>query len=275
MVRFARGVTALLCAALVLGGVGYAAWGLLRVQTDGAQITHITIRSRSVHAALPVTLVTPPGGGAGRGLLIFLHGRGGDQNSELSSAFFAALRALGPRGFDVAFPDGGDHSYWHNRASGAWGSYVLREVLPTALRRLHADPRRLAIGGISMGGFGAYDLARVRPGLFCAVGGHSAAVWPAAADTAPGAFDDAGDFARNNVIGFAARRGRSLYPGAALWLDGGSADPFHPYDEMLAHSLGISLHVWPGGHDFGYWDAHWPQYLGFYAAALAHCHRSS
>jgi hypothetical protein len=35
--------------------------------------------------------------------------------------------------------------------------------------------------------------------------------------------------------------------------------------------LGIPLHVWPGGHDFSYWNAHWSQYLGFYAHALAGC----
>jgi hypothetical protein len=107
--------------------------------------------------------------------------------------------------------------------------------------------------------------------MFCAVGGHSAAIWPAAGDTAPGAFDNAADFDHNNLIGFAARAGRRLFPGAALWLDGGSADPFHPYDEQFAHELGITMHVWPGGHDFDYWNAHWGSYLGFYAAAFANC----
>jgi hypothetical protein len=29
--------------------------------------------------------------------------------------------------------------------------------------------------------------------------------------------------------------------------------------------------MWPGGHDFGYWNAHWTNYLGFYAHALATC----
>jgi hypothetical protein len=29
--------------------------------------------------------------------------------------------------------------------------------------------------------------------------------------------------------------------------------------------------MWPGAHDFGYWNAHWSDYLGFYAHALATC----
>jgi S-formylglutathione hydrolase FrmB len=62
------------------------------------------------------------------------------------------------------FPYGGEDSYWHDRASGEWGEYVMREVIPEAVRRMHADPRRIAIGGLSMGGFGSYDLGLAHPG---------------------------------------------------------------------------------------------------------------
>jgi len=57
-------------------------------------------------------------------------------------------------------------------------SELTNEVIPKALTVLGADPRRVAIGGISMGGLGAYTLARQEPGRFCAVGGHSAAISP-------------------------------------------------------------------------------------------------
>ena len=67
---------------------------------------------------------------------------------------FAALARLGLRAPDVVFPDGGADSYWHNRRGGAWGSYVMKEVIGDAAKRLGADPKRVAIGGISMGGFG-------------------------------------------------------------------------------------------------------------------------
>jgi S-formylglutathione hydrolase FrmB len=49
-----------------------------------------------------------------------------------------------------------------------------------------------------VGGFGAYDLARLNPGRFCAVGGHSPALWRSGGETAPGAVDDAEDFARHD-----------------------------------------------------------------------------
>jgi endo-alpha-1,4-polygalactosaminidase (GH114 family) len=31
------------------------------------------------------------------------------------------------------------------------------------------------------------------------------------------------------------------------------------------------VHTWPGGHDGDYWDAHWRDYLRFYARALDRC----
>ena len=238
----------------------------------GATIVRYDVHSRFVHANLAQTAAIPSGASAGRPLLVFLHGRGGDGNeSNANDAFFAALRGLGGRAPDVVFPNGADHSYFHRRASGDWARYILDEVIPQAVRRLHADPRRVAIGGISMGGFGAFDIARRRPSEFCAVGGHSAALWTRAADTAPGAFDDAADFARNDVVRIARTRGRAAWGHARLWLDGGAGDPFRAADQAFAGALRIPLHHWAGGHDSTYWHAHYARYLRFYADALAAC----
>ncbi|HXZ70579.1 MAG TPA: alpha/beta hydrolase-fold protein [Streptosporangiaceae bacterium] len=241
-----------LLAAAALAGCSSPVHPVPPVHTQGARILHLTVDSRFVHGKMPLTLVTPAGGGAHRPLLVFLHGLhslGYDNNSQLTGQMFAALHALGPRAPDIAFPYG-DDSYWVNSASGAWSSYVLDEVIPRALTVLHADPRRVAIGGISMGGFGAYLIAGLDPGRFCAVGGHSAAIDPGT-DTSLG--------------------NPNQYGHAQLWLDGGDADPFHAGDEQFASALHIPMHVWPGGHDLSYWNAHWSDYLGFYAHALATC----
>ena len=248
----------------------------LSTNTHGAHVVRFTINAPLVHQSLPVAAVVPAGVGAGpRPLLIFLHGKGQDQNSNLDDAFYAALARLGSRAPDVVFPYGGADSYWHTRSSGAWGAYVLDEVIPDAIKRLGADPNRIAIGGISMGGFGALDLARLSPRRFCAVGAHSAAMWVTAGQTPAGAFDDARDFALNNVIAL-ARHG-DPYRGMAVWMDVGAADPFRAADTTFADALRhqgqkVDFHVWAGGHDQAYWDSHWGDYLGFYANALAACH---
>ena len=125
-----------------------------------------------------------PGGRAARTAAAgVLHGRGSGPGSNLNDAFVSALAAQGSRAPAVVFPSGGDHSYWHRRRGGDWARYVLREVIPEAVRRLNADPDRIAIGGISMGGYGAFEIARKR--RFCAVGGHSAATWLTSGASAP------------------------------------------------------------------------------------------
>jgi S-formylglutathione hydrolase FrmB len=185
---------------------------------------------------------------------------------------FAEIKRLGPDAPVTLIPSGGDHSYWHDRHDGRWGSYVIREAIPAALARTHADPTRIAIGGVSMGGFGALDLARLHPGRFCAVGAHSAAIWPTAAQTASGAFDDAADFRRHDVIG-AARHGNP-YGDTPLLVDVGREDGFRFADEELtvdlhAHGADVTFRLEPGGH--GGWRERMGRYLRFYADALAHC----
>ena len=140
---------------------------------------------------------------------------------------FEALADLRDRAPVVAFPYGGTSSYWHNRDSGQWAAYVLSELIPKLIRRFDIAPRKVAIGGISMGGFGAYDIARLSPKRFCAIGGHSPAIWESASETADGAFDDAADFDRNDIIE-AAKLTPSPYRGTRLWIDAGDDDPFLP-----------------------------------------------
>jgi S-formylglutathione hydrolase FrmB len=271
--RLAIAVVAL--GAVVFAGVA-AVNAFVNRHRHGADVEHFTIQSKAVHKKVRETAVIPNGtDGKGRPLLVFLHGRGGDEDSDLTDAMFAGLHALGGRAPVVVFPDGGFDRYWHNRRGGNWGSYVLSEVIPEAQRRFKTDPRRVALGGISMGGFGAYDLARFSKRRFCAVGGHSPALWQTGGETAAGAFDDANDFARHNVIG-AARSHPRTFARQPLWLDAGTADPFDPGDKAFVAALRsarVPIHVsrTPGGHTGSYWNRHWKQYLAWYGEKLQHC----
>src|SRR4029078_2537147 len=83
---------------------------------------------------------------------------------------------------------------------GVWSPCVVRDVLPPAPRRFHTDRARVAIGGISMGGYGAYHLGLLYSGRFCAVGGHSAGLWESFEEESPDAFDDRADWERNDVL---------------------------------------------------------------------------
>lgn len=247
------------------------------VDRHGAQLVHIEVHSKAVGRDLGVNVIVPPDPGpkGERSLLVFLHGRGGNEGT-FNDAVFRGLPSLkGRRGPVVAFPAGGVHSYWHNRADGDWGSWVTDEVIPLVVRRFGINPRRLAIGGISMGGFGAYDIALRNPDRFCAVGGHSAALWFEGPETAPGAFDDEADFERNDVVE-AVQADPDAFGDTRIWNDYGSEDPFRPYNEGFVDALEagdakLSAHSWPGGHEGDYWDSHWPVYQRFYVNALNHC----
>jgi len=110
---------------------------------------------------------------------------------------------------------------------------------------------------------------------FCAVGGHSPALWQTGGETAQGAFDDAADFSRHDVIG-TARENPSAFARQPLWLDAGTSDPFDPGDRAFVAALraaGVRIRVTrsAGGHERGYWDRHWRDYLGWYAARLERC----
>jgi S-formylglutathione hydrolase FrmB len=68
----------------------------------------------------------------------------------------------------------GDQSYWVDWADDgpAWGLYSARDVVQhvDASFRTLTDPASRAVGGLSMGGHGALQLALTYPGVFGVVG---------------------------------------------------------------------------------------------------------
>jgi enterochelin esterase-like enzyme len=272
----------LLGLAVVIALLVPAGWGLFRFyrvfkpDQHGATVTRFTLQSRLVGRSLKEVVVVPKGGGTGRPLLVLLHGRSSSPGSYLTEYWFNALAKLGSRAPVLLLVNGGDHSYYHDRADGHWGSYVLQEAMPAALKRTGADRNRIAIGGISMGGFGALSAGLQFPGLFCAVGGHSAALWRTGGETPQGAFDNAEDFRLFDVIKRASIGRAPLGRRTRVWIDVGAQDPFVSADTELVrvlreHGQKVTFHIWPGSHSGSYWNAHAAAYLRFYADALAAC----
>lgn len=247
------------------------------LRTFDAKIREVAVRSERIGRALPTKVVVPTGAqdGGARSLVIFLHERGGDEDSHVDQELLRALDQAGADAPIVAFPRGGADSYWHDREEGAWGSYVLEEVVPRLRRRLDIPRDQVVLAGISMGGYGAYNIARQAPRKFCAVAGHAPAIWESFDRTAPGAFDDAEDFSRNDVIEEIGMG--SKLDGKRAWIDVGTDDPFAEANRELLDSLDAAdartsrRLEWPGGHETSYWTGNWQPYVNFYARALKEC----
>ncbi|MCA1727334.1 MAG: hypothetical protein LC722_06710 [Actinobacteria bacterium] len=245
---------------------------------SGISTVAFQVESGLLRRTLTEIGLTPPAlkSGAKRPLLVWLPGRGGVPTNLVEQRLMApTLDQLDERAPVVVVVDGGGTSYYHDRDDGPWGTYVTQEVIPEALERFDVDPGRVAIGGISMGGFGALDLARLNPGDFCAIGGHSAAVFGSFAGASSVAFDDQADFAAHDLLSIAGEDPH-LFGRTPIWIDVGESDPFWTAVTALATSLGqgrgdVTYSSWPGGHDSDYWRQHMPAYLDFYADALANC----
>lgn len=248
-------------------------------KTFGATIRTKEIDSTALDRTLPVKVVVPKGAPPkDRSMVVFLHGRDENESSYLIDPMFRALADLRTRAPVMAFPDGGDSSFWHDRKSGEWGTYVLDEVIPTLVDRFDIDPDRIVIAGISMGGFGALDLAARAPGDFCAVAAHSPTLWQSAGEAADGAFDDSADFESNDVISLAGSS-PSPYADLPVWLDAGDDDPFLAGDDAFEQALRAGgrepiVRRSPGGHDLGYWNSNWDEYMAFYARSLRGCRQA-
>ena len=223
---------------------------------------------------VPALAVIPAGGGEGRPLLVLIAGRDQPLDALLDKAFYASLAALGLQAPNVVVVAVDRESQVHDRDDAKWGTYVLTEALPNAIKQTGADPHRVALGGFDDGGFGALDLARSEPARFCAVGAHSPEIWQRYGDARPGAFDDAADFARHDLLRVAVA---GEYPDVGpIRIDVGSDDPQRAEVQRLAAALkaggrSVDYHEPAGQSSVALWRQNSGNLLRFYATALASC----
>ena len=174
-------------------------------------------------------------------------------------------------------PQGG-LGYWMNQDGGAlgrgtpWGDYVARDVVRHVDQsyRTLAQRESRAVGGLSMGGHGAIQLALSYPAVFGVAGAHSPSIRPGA--SAPAYFGTGGFFLSRDPASLVERAELSGRP-PKIWIDAGSNDPWRAGAEALHKALEEKgwAHEWrvfAGEHDGWYWGDHLWEYLPFYGAAL-------
>ena len=214
-------------------------------------------------------------------VLYMLHGVAGDSSEWQSIGLLEAADRMIQRGeidpFLIVLPNGGAN-YWVNQATGArWADYVAKDVVGQVDRdfRTVASPSARAIGGLSMGGEGAWRIAMQNPEIFGIAAAHSPSLRTSFDQFAPELQEIFGD----------EESWRAATP---LWLvvdtdsaydlrlavDVGEDDPWRPNVELLHQRMlyrGIShrFEILPGGHEAEYWIGNVDHYLLFYGSAFS------
>ena len=172
--------------------------------------------------------------------------------------------------------DGSD-TYWHSRASGEDRmTMLLDEFIPwyEERNRVGGSRGKRAVMGWSMGGYGAILAAEQRPDLFAAACGASPALWRTYDDVPGGAFDDAADFAENDVFA-----GIDALEDVRLRIDCGRADVFcaaaQDFAARYEDATGRrAAGVFPKGcHEAGFWRRVAVDEIEFLVAAMARASR--
>jgi S-formylglutathione hydrolase FrmB len=235
-------------------------------------------------------------------VLYFLHGLGDNEQMFAHSGGFNLVEDLWEAGkigdFVIATPAAGA-SFYINSFDGRrrYEDFFIQEFIPFIERhyRVRAGRASRAIGGISMGGYGALHLAFRHPDLFSAVSAHSAALIekvPTIEVKDPdagarlrlfepvfGSPPDKAYWDRNSPLVLAKT---AKLAGLKIYFDCG-ADDDYGFEEgattldriLTSRKIPHEFHVYPGRHDWPYFAEHLPASLGFHSAAFGMAAKAS
>lgn len=179
----------------------------------------------------------------------------------------------------VVMPDGGRGFYTDALEGHAYESHILKDTIgfiekyfPVKKSRSHR-----AIGGLSMGGYGAVKLALKYPKVFGSVAAHSSAFMNGHAATTEAQsefrriFGESPTGGAEDVFALAEKVKKRDMP--AIRFDCGKSDflieanrKFHRHLARL--KVKHTYREYPGIHEWDYWDTHFPKALKFHRKAL-------
>jgi enterochelin esterase-like enzyme len=145
----------------------------------------------------------------------------------------------------------------------SWDNVFITELMPLveSSYRVETRPEYRAIGGISRGGFWAFEIALRHPGLFGIIGGHSGFFdrYHAPKDVNP--LDNALLIDPANPPRIALDRGKDDYAAPGL-------DIMH--ERLESARIPHIYNIYPEGqHNNDYWESHISEYLTFYVSEWA------
>lgn len=246
-----------------------------------ARVVTQSFWSAALNRSMPSLVYLPPGYDSQPQtrypVLFMLHGLGGDYTSWERLGLFTETTALISSGqippMIIVTPEG-EQGYWMNHSDNGprFGDYISKDLVSAVDKQYRTLAIRdfRAIGGASMGGHGALQLALNNPDEFGVVGAHSVAL--RRKEQAFSFFGDQRYFEANDPVTLCARN-QAVASRLVLWIDMGTSDSwldpakrFH--DQLALEGVPHFWQTYQGGHDDGYWSSHLDDYLRFYAAAF-------
>jgi len=240
--------------------------------------------SRVLGKQTTVRVIYPETGTPPFPVLYLMHGRSDDSSSWSRNSRIENHAAAFP--MIVAMPDGYLGFYTDNEQGPAFARHIGKE-LPDMIERTfqaRADRAGRAIGGLSMGGYGALRVGLGYPDRFCSIHSHSGALdgaatllrnWKEAHD--PEGPDLPGEMQRifgsqpmgprHDLLELAKNASSNL---PEILIDCGTGDFLLEANRGFTRALEREKipHTYvehPGGHDWTYWDTHIQEALLFHA----------
>ena len=285
------GLTALLMG--FMGCIGCASGAPAARATGRAEC--VSLPSKILGRPVPYCVLLPPSYDAERTrrypVLYLLHGLGDNEQMLVHSGGMNLVEDLREQHqlgeFLIVTPAGGASFYINSRdGKRRYEDFFLQEFMPGVEKRYRAQAGRGArgIAGISMGGYGALHIAFRHPQLFASVGAHSAALIEKLPNISA---QNSRQLSRLRVLGDAfgspfdpafwnqndpviIARTASL-AGLKIYFDCGSEDDYgfdagaETLDKLLtSRHIPHEFHLYPGGHNWGYFAEHLPALLAFH-----------
>ncbi|MBV8650247.1 MAG: prolyl oligopeptidase family serine peptidase [Alphaproteobacteria bacterium] len=270
-------------------------------QSEVREFEHLD--SRALGGDLVYSLYLPPGYGQGDRrypVLYLLHGAEGNHLEWLHTGYvretldkMIAEGSVAP--MIVVMPDGGGNSWYvDSKDVGGPGNYAtaisfdLVQHIDATLRT-KAEPRYRAVGGLSMGGFGALRFAFQQPFRYVAAASFSGAFWARVTpdtvlgDWAQRIFEgsfgrpfDAARFLAQSPMTMVDQLKDVSHP-PVVYLTVGDQDRYKLYNdtfELFHHmrelGLPVEMRMTAGDHEWETWAAELPDALLFIDRAFKH-----
>jgi S-formylglutathione hydrolase FrmB len=232
-------------------------------------------------------------------VLYFLHGLGDNEQTLVNTGGWNVIENLRDEKkigeFIIVTPEAGRSFYVNSfDRRTLYDSFFTREFMPAIERkyRVRAERAGRAIGGISMGGYGALRFAFAHPNLFSSVSAHSAALLSQPVDQVQRAVTastpisallgsvfgrplNAAHWQRNNPFVLAGKN-RAGVSRLKIYFDCGQSDEYgfdagaralnQRLDEL---KIDHEAYIYPGNHGLRYFLEHLPESMEFHSKAFA------